>query len=385
MHTRMLSLATARNIHLVIPTALALMTSVAHAHAQRVTQPRSPKTIIKTTPLKPGERRFAPDSLWRNVWAVGGDPKSDTYVEPRQIVTTGDIVVVLDDGTREVRGLDARTGAERFVLKPTGQGPGEFRRPTRLTATPAGFAIIDQADARFTLFDRRGKFVWTTVLADVFTINGLCVRATPNGGTRIVATQARHDSSIVEFDTTGKRTSIRTVPWKELVPKAVAFAYVHFASNTSAAGDCAIAPIFGAEWAFIPAVGTPTPHRVVEPGPQPVIAVSERVLERTLSKVTVKGSQQSDTPQIARGAMLIGDTIIINASQTKQYAYRLLDYYLATTGEYLYSRKLPFTVNGCTIGADGTIYITRIQVESQIIMAMKPATLAEATASARKP
>lgn len=323
-------------------------------------------------------RKMPADSIWRRVWAIGGDSTSDAFVEPRQIVATGGLAVILDAGTREVRALDARTGALRFVVKPTGEGPGEFRRPSFIASTPTGFAVLDQADARLTAYDRLGKFLWTTVVPDVFTINGLCVYGDSRTPTRIVATHSRRDSSLVEIDTAGRQAVKRSIPWREAVRGAVGFAYSHVTSNASARGECVVAPLFGSEWGLVATGGPARAFRVIEPGAQPVVETSRRILDRSLTSAVIESTQQSDTPQASRGALIIGDTAIVYAARTKTFPLRWLDYYRASTGAYLYSRKLPFIANGIAIGDDGTIFATSIGTTSNVIVALRPATVVDA-------
>lgn len=332
--------------------------------------------VLGTTALRaqsPIARRLPGDSIWRRVWSVGGDTVKETFIEPRHIAVSGDLVAVLDMGSREVHGLDARTGATRFVLKATGQGPGEFRRPAMLTATPTGFAVLDHANARLTAYDRRGKLQWDAVLADVFSIQGLCVRA----NSHIIATKFRRDSSVAEFDSTGRRLAIKSVPWTDMVRDAVGFAYAHFTSSASSTGDCVLAPIFGSEWGVIPQTGAPHAYRLVEPGPKPVVVENKRILDYSLSKVTVERNQQSDSPHATHNAMINGDTVILNAAKTKTFPYLWLDYYRASTGAYVFSRRLPFSINAATVAPDGTVYATRIESTSAWVVALKPATLEE--------
>lgn len=343
--------------------ALALTLTTTHADAQ----PKPGAPAAAGTTNAPVTRRFAADSLWRRVWFVGADSTSDTFVEPRQVSVTGDVVVVLDEGTREVHGLDTRTGATRFVLKPRGQGPGEFKRPAMLAATPVGFAVLDHANARLTAYDRQARRQWDAVLGDIFSIDGLCVRAGP----RVVAKLKRRDSSIVEYDSTGRRTAMRSFPWKAVPPNPVGFAFAAFTSDASATGACVIAPIFGAEWGVAPASGPLRTFALKEPGEPAVITVTERILDRTWNRVTIEGNQQSDTKQASRGAMIRGDTAIVYAAHTKQAPLTLLDYYDARSGAYLYSRKLPFVFNALTVGPDGTFYGTLIRTAQQAVVAMR--------------
>lgn len=308
---------------------------------------------------------------------VGGDAAPDKLVEPRQLAYTRDALIVLDVGTREVHALDARTGIERFLLKATGQGPGEFKRPSMLAATPSGFAVLDQANARLTAFDRSGRSQWTAVIADVFAMEGLCVRP----GNRIVTTLKRRDSSVVEYDSTGRRTAVRSIPWKELLLGGVGFAYSHMTSAASPNGTCLTAPLFGSEWAVIAASGDARVMRLLEPGAQPAVAVSNRVLERTPLHEVRQQVQQSDTPQASRGVMIVGDTAIVYAAHTRTFPLQWLDYYLASTGEYLYSRKLPAIADAITIGTDGMMYVGVIGANSSAVLALKPVTLEQARAS----
>jgi outer membrane protein assembly factor BamB len=348
--------------HLLLYVTLAVVALQATANAQPATPvgPLNAKAAVV--------RKFAADSLWRRVWVVGSDSLSDTFVEPRQVSVTGDVVVVLDLGTREVHGLDARSGATRFVLKPRGDGPGEFKRPARIASTPNGFVVLDHANSRVTAYDRTARLLWDAVLDNIFSIDGLCVRSGP----RIVAKLQRRDSAIVEYDTTGRRTAVRSFPWKFVPPDGVAFAYAAFTSDASHNGQCVVTPIFGSEWGLATPPGPLRTFALKEPGPQAVVKVSERTLDRSLTKVTVQSFQTSSTEQASRGAIIRGDTAIIYAAHTKQSPLKLLDYYDTRTGEYLFSRKLPFIFVSLTVGNDGTFYGAMITANQQAVIALRP-------------
>lgn len=319
--------------------------------------------------FSPSVRRLPADSLWRQTWIVGAEKSSDeTFVEPRQLAVTGELLAVLDLGTREVRALDLKTGATRFVLKATGDGPGEFRRPAWLAGTPNGFAIIDHANARLTTFDRTGRFRWSTPMRDVFAMNGLCIGA----DSHVLSTLSRRDSSLIDVDSLGRVRSVRSVPWQQLVRGAVGFAYSHVTSN-AVNGQCVVAPLFGSEWAVVSATGAPRRFALLEPGAQPVVTVTTKVLDRSLTTVVAEQNQQSDTEQASRGAVMRGDTAIVYAAHTKSSPLRWLDYYDTRSGAYLYSRKLPFIAIALAVGADGTFYVTRIGESRSVIVAIQPA------------
>lgn len=321
-------------------------------------------------------RRFVADSVWRVVWTAGTSANSETFVEPRQVVASGDAVFVLDMGTREVRGFDQRTGGQRLLMAARGVGPGEFKRPAKLVATPTGFAVLDYAAARLTGFTTQGKAEWDIVIPDAFGVADFCVR---DRG-RVLADYRRRDSSLVEFDTTGRRTSVRRIPWS--VPRAAPAGFAHeaFFSPSSSSGACVLAGFFGREWAVIdgPLGAGARVLRYVEAGLEPAVQERDVVKDRTLSKIAVTTTQTSTTEGIVKGAMVRGDTVILLGAQTKAFPHRLLDYYDLKTGRYLVSRRLPFAAIALTIAGDGTFYATVIDAKTQALIAMRPERVTKA-------
>lgn len=321
--------------------------------------------LPSTTPIV---RRFAPDTGWTRVWSVGSDTTTDLLIEPRHVTVSGDVVAVLDDGTREVRAFDRRTGAPRFVLMPRGQGPGEFKRPTVLASTPTGFAVLDGENSRLTAYDRKGMMEWDIVLDDFSTIGGLCIRRGPS----ISVFHQRAENSVVDYDTTGRRTAVRSYAWSEPQARTAAFAFTSFVSNVSDTGSCILAPLFNSHWIKVLPEGPLQSYWYKEPGGAPVLATQESLLGRSGTKVAIQTTTSSDSPQAARGALIVGDTAIIAAAHTKQFRYRILDYHKLSTGEYLYSRLTPLIFNSLAIGADGTFYVTYIDEQRQALIALKP-------------
>ena len=330
-----------------------------------------PPPVLKSS--APIVRTFAPESAWKRLWVVGSDSTSDTWVEPRQLVLNGDMVVVLDDGTREVRGLDTRTGATRMLLLPRGQGPGEFKRPSLLANTPSGFAILDQANGRITAFDRVGKLEWDAVFTDAINVRGLCI----SDGPRVMTYHNRRDSALVEYDSTGRRTAVRSIPWATSDTAAEGFAYTSYISDVGASGSCVLAPLFGARWGVIAPTGPVRMFALKEPGASATTLTTTRILDRSNGKITFVQPETSESPQSSRGALIHGDTAIVYAAHTKQYRLQILDYYSLRTGAYLYSRRLPGVLNALTIGDDGTFYATAITNSAQVVVAMKPTRVAE--------
>lgn len=334
----------------------------------------APSVLPNTGPV---HRTFPADSGWERLWIVGSDSTSDTWVEPRKVVFTQGMVVVLDDGTREIRALDARTGALRLLLKPTGQGPGEFTRPSLLASTPTGFAVLDQANARLSAFTLQGKLEWDAVIEGAIMVRALCIARAPDSHASplIRAYRYERDSSVMEYDTTGMRTAVRHVPRAAAQVDSQGFGYSAYISDAGPDGSCVLAPMFGAEWAVIPPAGAVKMYAFREPGIPAVTTTQERIMERSGSEVRLEVMQMTDTPHSARGALLFGDTAIIYAAHTRESRTLLLDYHLLKTGAYLFSRRLPATLNAVTVGPDGTLYGTRIEQDAQYVVALRPRRL----------
>ena len=329
-----------------------------------------------TTPagaVPPMPRRFPADSAWAYHWVVGRDPHTELFIEPRQLVVSGGMVVVFDAGSREVHLLEAASGRPTRRLEARGTGPGEFRRPTLLLGTPDGFAILDQATARVTAFTLGGRVRWDAQIPDAARLAGACI---PAGG-RLLLSYRRAAPSLLTVDTAGRTVATSghtgTIPWQIRRPTAPDFAHEHHLSGAGPDGRCALVPIFGGEWALTgPAGGRPTVYPLIEPGELPRIRQSRRILERTATHVIVEGAEISSTRPVASGAMRRGDTVIVVATSATAPNRRLLDYYDASSGRYLHSRWLPALFAAVTIGPDGTFYAAHIGERTQVVVALRP-------------
>ncbi len=316
-------------------------------------------------------RSFASDSIWRRVFSVGTEKGSETFVEPRQLVISAGVVVVLDLGTREVRGFDAKSGVPRFVLKATGSGPGEFKRPSMLIRTPWGFAVLDQSTARLTGYRVNGKMHWDIVLPDMFRVSDACV----DSAGRVSLAYERADSSIVTMDTAGRRLGTTQVNWLPSRTNVESFAHRAFLSSVDRSGACALVRYFGGDWALVdPIHRTASLHPLIERGEEPIVKVTERIRERTLTSVIVEAPQTSESRPIVRGIAMLADTVVTFGAETKQNALRLIDYY-DRNGRYLHSRRLPILLNALAVGDDGTFYGTMISENTQALVAFRPERL----------
>ena len=315
------------------------------------------------------KRVWAHDSLWTRAWTTGADSHNDRFVEPRQLSITGNLLMVLDMGTREVTGLDVTSGRERFVMKARGRGPGEFQRPALLTSTPTGFAILDHATARLTAFRENGAVQWDAVVPAVFSVDGVCIIDEK----QFFLKYPRGDSSFVQFDTSGRRLATQHIPWQQPFNEPPGFAFSASTRAAATRNTCVISPRFGGEWATIDTKRGARTFPLVSAGPPPKMQYSEKVLDRSLKTVTIEGLQQSDTPHATRGLIVRGDTAIVNAGNAKESEGRVLDYYLLETGRYIHSRMLPTSFAALAISEDGTFFGAVIGPHAQGIIALRPA------------
>ena len=330
---------------------------------------------------KPGVRQFRTDSFFIREWIRGGVKEPDLLVEPREIAVTQSAVVVLDAGTREIHVLDLRDGSKRLVLKATGEGPGEFKRPIHIATTTQLIGVLDQATSRITVFSDSGRYLWTTSVPDGPSVEAICML--PRGRLRVKYLGAV--GALATIDSLGRILSRSSLPAAPELQKAPTFANAAYVADGCADGVMSIVPIFGAFWYSIAENGATKRFAYVEAGRDAVITLKKRAVDRSR---TVKADQLIQTTEvnaIARGAMQRGDTIIVEAGATNRLPYELIDYYRAKDGKYLYSRHLPFTPSALAITPDGRLIATFIGDETSSIVQLSTTPLSPREIAKQKP
>jgi len=136
----------------------------------------------------------------------------------------------------------------------------------------------------------------------------------------------------------------------------------------------AVVPFFGSGWYSVAPDGSAKRFPYREAGREAVVTTKLKRRERVGSTQIAQFSMTSDVDPITRGAQQHGDTIIIEAGVTKRLPSELLDYHRASTGEYLYSRRLPFTPNGLVFSAGGQLYLSTIGTETSAIVRLSTTT-----------
>ncbi len=336
-----------------------LLLSAAGITSQLGAQSGSQKSVVVT------QRRFAADSFWTREWFRGAAKEPDLFTEPRQVVAASDIVVVLDVGLREVSVFDARTGVLRLQLAARGEGPGEFKRPSQLVGAGDGFGVLDQATSRLTVFDTQGRFTWDAPISGASGTEGLCVRQDGHIVTKLLgSTNALHT-----FDSTGRSTSRRSLPWPD--PGAKTSALMGFVAGPDTRGTCIVARRYGSEWLVIPRSGAMAKRPYVATHPEATITVKTSAKRRVGNEGTFVRTEFTSADAAVSNAMVVGDTAIVRGGPAERDGYRVLDYYLLPTGRYVYSRRLPAVFIATAAGPGGTFYGTTIGEESGALIAFR--------------
>jgi len=330
---------------------------------------------ISSTPVRaqrsPTTRRFHADSFYIREWVRGGTKDPDLLVEPRAIAITDQVVVVLDAGTREVHAFDLTSGAKRFVLKATGEGPGEFKQPIQVAATARHVGVLDAATSRLTVYSDSGRFLWTTLVPDGPAVETMCLL--PRGRIRVKYLGATR--AIALIDSSGHTLARTSLPVATARQNAPSFANSAYIADACAGESLALAPFFGRVWYSIALNGAARRFPYVEAGEEAVVTTKQRRLERTAKQIATQTTMTTEVSPIARGAMQRGDTVIVEAGATKIHAHQLLDYYRASDGAYLYSRRLPFTPTALAIAPNGRLVAAAIGPETSLIVALSSTTL----------
>lgn len=77
---------------------------------------------------------------------------------PQDIIVVGDSVYIVDNGNDRLVVLDRGLRVLGEIGR-EGEGPGEFQKPTGVRASPGGVTTVDMGNARFTEFDRSGRYL----------------------------------------------------------------------------------------------------------------------------------------------------------------------------------------------------------------------------------
>jgi len=326
-------------------------------------------------------RRFRADSFYVREWVRGGTKEPDLLVEPRELAVTKSAAIVLDLGTREVHALDIQSGATRFVLKAKGEGPGEFKRPTHIATTPQLVGVLDAATSRLTIYSEDGRFLWTTHITDGPSVESMCLL--PHGILRVKYMGA--SNAIATIDSTGKVLSRASLPVSRELQNAPSFANSAFIADGCTSSAMAVTPFFGGVWYSVAPNGSAKRMPYREAGREAIVTTKLKRRERVGSTQITESSLTTDVDAITRGALQLGDTVVVEAGGTNQFPSQLLDYYRAASGEYVYSRRLPFTPSALAFSAGGQLFLANIGNETSAIVRLSTTKLSPREIAKQKP
>ncbi len=376
-----------RDLSMLLRTTILLLSLGAVTSSARAQTPSQPparlaapdttareaqRATFSRSKVPPTARRFLADSFWVRLWRRGGKDEPELFVEPRHLTTFGNLVAVLDLGTREVIAFDRDSGRTQFTMTARGEGPGEFKRPALLVSDGASFGVIDHATSRLSMYDTRGTMHWDAPLPDAVNVESACLLS----HARVLMKFSGIEKGIRLVDSTGRTIAQRPLAGYDRDHPPPSFATSARLSGPLAGDRCALVPSYGRTWYSINAVGTMMAHPYIEPGAEAVVRVATNTLDKNWRSEVRRETQTSTVSPIARGALHIGDTLIVQAGATHRTPYRLLDYYLMPGGRYLYSRLLPVAFAALAVGANGTFYGAAIDDEVSWIVAFRPTRMA---------
>ncbi len=359
-------------ITLALITHLLFLIAPVNSPAQRAPSKLEPERIIKNVE-------------WEIVWARGFSVHPDLFIQPRSIVLSGDHVVVLDEGTREITMIDRRSSSLIAGIEATrGSGPGEVRSPSMLSPFPGGVAVYDPGNARVSAFNMSGKLLWDAQVAG--TIEGLCIQ-----GDATFSVVGSNKSKFQVMDTSGAVISSETLPWIKATEPGVAQSVK--VAGPLPGGECVVTRSFGSQFGVAKPIGRApvnnaraantqknnaptsvaiTMHNYIETVAEPVVKKTARELSGDSKEKTTQVVSTTSTAPSAGGVATVGDTAIVRFIGNTGYATFLLDYYHMPDGKYLFSTLLPPGVIALTASGEGIYYATMITETMAGVLAMKP-------------
>ncbi len=343
--------------------ALTVLCVSSSTYAQTVASTKTGSSTSSNNSRQPKPQRVIDSSEWDILWVRGFEKEEDLLYSPRSISFHNNEVYVTDQGTREILVLDAATGATvRKIVANNGRGPGEIRRPSFVAVGFNTLAVADLGNGRITALDNSLKLLWDYPIN--FT-TGICMHSPT-----LMAILSPDYSFMEVRDTTGAVKSTRRFPWTGDSTNVLTSG-VHISGPTRK-GECVLARAYGNQFAVVPLSGAIRTYSYIEHMPEPVVNVTSQTLEKTRKSEVTRNFYSTDSKQSATAVVVAGDTVIVKFAGETAHKMRVLDYYLATNGTYLFSRLLRYPTISIGASPDGTIYAAEIAESIAGIVAFRP-------------
>lgn len=271
-----------------------------------------------------GSRTIRP-TTWDTLWAIGGEQDS-LLLMPGPMASTARRVYVADLAESRLVALDPADGSLAWIAGRKGAGPGEFRDPRALAATPDGGAVVaDIANARFTFVSPDGRVTRELQFPGVGYVSSMCALA---DGSLLLATM-EPGRPLVHMAPDGSVRGRHPLPWPDL-GDAHPLATTARLATAPDHRSCVLALTRGRGFASF------------RDGAFRTFAYRE-AFELPGVEVTREGASVSSTITSTRIAAsdvdVVGDTVFVTFAGESDGAGRLVDVYTLPGGEYRFSHR----------------------------------------------
>jgi hypothetical protein len=281
-----------------------------------------------------GTRNFV-DVTWDVAWQRDGKGADSLFLEPFRFVADREHVYVLDAGRNRIVALRVSTGEHAWSFPTDSLARLVF--PTAVAALPeGGVAIWDSDRSALVSVKPDGTLLRDAVVPGVGMVSSVC--ALPDGSVLLSPLNPDLDP-VLQLSRAGQILGRHTLPWKNFRKVPSLARQIVFAGH----GDgCVAALTMGRGFSLFDGRFTKA-SRYVESFELPQV--------RNLAEGDM---QQLVHPLVAASsATLVSDTLALAFEGTTDQAGRIIDYYSASSGRYLYSHAPPhplgqFTRSGPT-------------------------------------
>jgi hypothetical protein len=285
-----------------------------------------------------GSNRAVRATTWDTLWTVGGEQDS-LLLMPGPMASTARHVYVADLASSRLVALDPADGSVAWIVGRMGAGPGEFRDPRGLAATPDGGAVVaDIRNARLTFVSPDGRVTRELAFPGVGYISSMCALA---DGSLLLATM-EPGRPLVHMAPDGSVRGRHPLPWPDL-RDAHPLATTARLATAPDHRSCVLALTRGRGFATF------------RDGAFRTFAYRE-AFELPEVEVTREGTSVSSAITSARIAAsdvdVVGDTVFVTFAGESDWAGRLVDVYTLPGGEYRFSHRYPAPIHQTSRSGD---------------------------------
>jgi hypothetical protein len=272
-----------------------------------------------------GSDRTIRSSAWDTLWAIGGE-RDSLLLMPGPMVSTARRVYVADLAASRLVALDPVDGSLAWIVGGQGAGPGEFRDPRALAATPDGGAVVaDIANARLTFVSPEGRITHELGFPGVGYVSSMCTLA---DGSLLLAT-LEPGRPLVHMAPDGSVRGHYPLPWPDL-RDAHPLATTARLATAPDHRSCVLALTRGRGFAtFRDGVFRTFPYTEAFDLPKVEVVRDGASVSSTITSTRIAASDVD----------VVGDTVFVTFVGESEWAGRLVDVYTLPGGEYRFSYR----------------------------------------------